>query len=188
MKETYNTGQQQTNCLGFFWLNQGNFIVLDQKITSVLHNQVNFLMYWHMMFYLILGFGGAPVAPTFEKAQVTYVNVIPCVRISVSDNGRSIFIYIYIFFFDRFKTFISLQIPFKHLLWRQAVIASWARSRANRALTVRQGWDSFRYTQGSKEARISRGSSVPQARLAARERRKSREQGYIYSFSSPSLR
>ena len=52
--------------------------------------------------------------------------------------------YIYIvfcFFVDRFKTFISLQIPFKHLLWipPQAVIASRA-SEGGQCLLITCHW------------------------------------------------
>ena len=54
------------------------------------------------------------------------------------------YIYIYIFLFfvvDRFKTFISLQIPFKHLLWIPplAVIASRA-SEGKHCLIITCHW------------------------------------------------
>ena len=91
--------------------------------------------------------------------------------------GPFIYIYIYYFFVvDRFKTFISLQIPFKHLLWipPQAVIASRA-SEGEHCLLITCHWllgklehvQVVRLRYGKAEARSDTRKEV--RRLGSRE-------------------
>ena len=89
------------------------------------------------------------MVPTFEKSP-SHLRECYSMRSNQCVRQWSVHLYIYIylfiyfffcFFVDRFKTFISLQIPFKHLLWipPQAVIASRA-SEGGQCLLITCHW------------------------------------------------